>query len=133
MPVDANETLARRFLDDVWTDGRYDVADLLLAPDHRHHISGDTLVGPDAVKEMARYLRGAFPDLTFVIEDAVVDGDKVLLRWTARGTHAGTFGGVEGTGRRVEWTGMDLVRCADGRIVELWGNNDAQGLWEQIE
>jgi predicted ester cyclase len=46
--------------------------------------------------------------------------------------HAATFGGVEGTGRRVAWTGMDLIRFADGRIVELWGNNDALGLFEQL-
>ncbi len=95
--------------------------------------SGSTLDGPEAVKGMARSMHAAFPDLAFVIEDALVDGDKVLVRWVARGTHAGTFGGVEPTGRAVEWTGMDLLRCEGGKIVELWGNNDALGLFEQLE
>jgi steroid delta-isomerase-like uncharacterized protein len=130
--MNQNELLARRFFDDVWSEGRYDVVDLLLGSDHRHHISGDTLVGRQAVKDLAGSLRGAFPDLRFAIEDTMADGDRVLVRWTARGTHTGTLGGVEGTGRQVEWTGMDLLRMADGRIVELWGNNDALGLWEQL-
>jgi predicted ester cyclase len=67
-----------------------------MAADHRHHISGSTLAaGREAVKEMARSMHAAFPDLAFVIEDVLVDGDQVLVRWTAHGTHAATFGGVE--------------------------------------
>ncbi len=132
--MEPNEALARRFFDDFWTGQQYDAADDLMAADHRHHISGSTLAaGREAVKEMARSMHAAFPDLAFVIEDVLVDGDKVLVRWTAHGTHAATFGGVEATGRRVEWTGMDLIRFADGRVVELWGNNDALGLFEQLE
>ena len=132
--MEANETLARRFFDDLWTNGDFDTADLLVATDHQHHLSGSTVAaGPGGVKELARSMRSAFPDLAFVIEDTLVSEDKVLVRWTAYGTHAGTFGGVEGTGRRVSWTGMDLIRFADGRIIELWGNNDALGLFEQLE
>lgn len=131
--MDPNEVLARRFFDEVWTGGRYDVADLLLGSDHRHHISGETLGGAAAVKEMARSLRSAFPDLAFSIEDTICADDKVLVRWTARGTNTGAFGGRPATGRAVEWTGMDLIRVADGRIVELWGNNDAMGLWDQLD
>jgi steroid delta-isomerase-like uncharacterized protein len=127
-----NERLARRFFDDVWTGGQYDTVDRLLGSDHLHHISGDTMVGREAVKDMARSMRDAFPDLRFAIEDTMVDGDKVLVRWTAAGTHSGDLGDLPGTGRRVEWTGMDLIRFLDGRIVELWGNNDALGLWEQL-
>lgn len=132
--MESNEILARRFFADFWTDGQYDAADLLVATYHQHHISGSTLApGPQALKEMARSMRTAFPDLEFVIEDTIVDGDKVLVRWVAHGTHTAAFDGVEATGRAVEWTGMDLIRFEDGRIVELWGNNDALGLFEQLE
>jgi steroid delta-isomerase-like uncharacterized protein len=130
--MDNNEAVARRFFDDVWTGGRYEAADALLASNHQHHISGQTIVGPEAVKQMARGLRGAFPDLEFVIEDTIVEGDKVVVRWAAHGTHTGPFGELTATGRRVEWTGIDLIHLADGRIVELWGNNDALGLVDQL-
>ena len=132
--MEANEIVARRFFDDFWTGGQYDAADLLVAADHQHHISGSTLAaGPESLKEMARSMRTAFPDLEFLIEDTIVDGDKVLVRWVAHGTHDAAFGGVEATGRAVEWTGMDLIRFEGGRIAELWGNNDALGLFEQLE
>ncbi len=128
----ANEALARRFFDEVWSGGRYDAVDLLLAGDHRHYLSGEDVGGPDEVKELARAMREGFPDLTFTLEDVVSSGNKVVVRWTARGTHEGAFAGQEPTGRRVEWTGMDLIRFEGGRIVELWGNNDAMGLWDQL-
>jgi predicted ester cyclase len=85
------------------------------------------------VKEMVAGLRNAFPDLRFEIADVVSCDDKVLVRWTAHGTHKGELGGAAPTGKRVSWTGMDLIRLDQGRIVELWGDNGARGLWEQLE
>ena len=81
---------------------------------------------------MVVFLRAAFPDLRFIIEDEVVAGDKVVVRWTAVGTHLGDFHGIPPSGRTVTWTGIDLVRLEDDRIVELWGNYDALGLEEQL-
>jgi predicted ester cyclase len=130
--VDQNELVVRRFFDELWTRGRLEVADELMAPEHIHHLSGDDLGGPQEVKALVTFLRGAFPDLRFVIEDEVVAGDKVVVRWTAVGTHLGEFDGIPPSGRVVTWTGMDLVRLQDHRIVELWGNNDALGLREQL-
>jgi predicted ester cyclase len=130
--VEQNELVVRRFFDELWTRGRLEVADELMAPEHTHHLSGDDLGGPQEVKGLVTFLRGAFPDLRFVIEDVVVAGDKVVVRWTAVGTHLGEFGGIPPSGRVVTWTGMDLVRLQDHRIVELWGNNDALGLREQL-
>ncbi len=129
---DANEALARRFFDEVWTAGRYEAVDELVATDHVHHISGEDIGGPEQVKAMAREMREGFPDLAFTLEDVVSAGDKVAVRWTARGTNDGRFAGQAATGRRVEWTGIDLIHFADGQIVELWGNNDAMGLWDQL-
>ena len=130
--VEQNARVVRRFFDELWTQGRLEVADELMAPEHTHHLSGDDLGGPAEVKELVVFLRGAFPDLRLVIEDEVVAGDKVVVRWTAVGTHLGEFDGIAPTGRVVTWTGIDVVRLHDHRIVELWGNNDALGLEGQL-
>lgn len=103
-----------------------------MAPDHRHNISGKTVTGPGEVKAMVIYLRAVFPDLTFIIEDLIDADDTVVGRWTASASYAGDDP-VTARGRRVEYTGIDIVRLHGGRIVELWGNNDAQGLAEQLE
>jgi predicted ester cyclase len=84
------------------------------------------------LESSSRGSRAAFPDLHFVIEDEIVADDKVVVRWTAEGTHLGDFDGIVPTGRVVTWTGIDIVHLQDHRIVELWGNNDGLGLEEQL-
>ena len=130
--MEHNLLIVRRFFDELWTNGRLEAVDELLAPAHTHHLSGDDLGGPEEVKALAVFLRAAFPDLRFVIEDEVVADDKVVVRWTAVGTHRGDFDGIAPTGRVVTWTGIDIVRLHDHRIVELWGNYDGLGLEEQL-
>jgi steroid delta-isomerase-like uncharacterized protein len=74
----------------------------------------------------------AFPDLRMAEADSVKEGDKVAFRWLLNGTHEGEFMGVAATSKRVEAMGMDIVRVADGEIVEHWGEFDAMGLLRQI-
>ena len=52
------------------------------------------------------WFRKAFPDLTCTVEDQVAEGDKVVSRWTVRGTHQGEFFGVAASGERVEMRGI---------------------------
>ena len=68
-----NLRIVRRFLDEVWSQGNYAVADELLAESHVHHLGEDELRGPAAVKEFAASLRSAFPDLRFSIEDELAE------------------------------------------------------------
>jgi predicted ester cyclase len=130
--LSTNEHVVRKSFDEFWSAGRLELAQELLAPDHVHHIADQDVHGPDAVKEMARSLREAFPDLRFLLEDLLMDADKVAVRWTALGRHAGPLGDLQATGRRARWTGIDLVRLRDGQIVELWASADAMGLYEQL-
>lgn len=127
-----NLRIVRRFLDEVWSRGNYGVADELLAENHVHHLGQDELRGPAAVKEFAASLRRAFPDLRFTIEDELADADKVAIRWTASGTHSGQFAGVEATGRRVHYSGIDMFHLRAERIVQVWVQADAATLMEQL-
>jgi steroid delta-isomerase-like uncharacterized protein len=129
--MDRNEVVVRRFFDEVWSAGDFEVLDELVAPEHLHHISGGTVQGPDGVREMATWLRTAFPDLTMTIEDVISADSAVVVRWTADGTYDGDDEPAA-KGRHVSYTGIDIVHVRNGLIVEIWGNNDAQGLWEQL-
>jgi steroid delta-isomerase-like uncharacterized protein len=88
--------------------------------------------GRDGFKFWAASARRAFPDLTGVVEDTVVEGDKVAARVTWRGTHHGEFVGVPGTGVSVEFTAFHLVRFSGGRAAEWWGTADLLGVTAQI-
>jgi predicted ester cyclase len=69
----------------------------------------------------------ALPDLRATVHEIVADGDIVVARFTAEGTHTGPFMGASPTGRRVSLHGIDMIRIKDGRAVEVWHEgNDAE-------
>ena len=84
-----NKALTRRSLEEIWNKGNLAVADELIAPNHVAHDPADPNPGsgPEATKQQASMYRTAFPDLHITIEDHVAEGDQVVTRWTARGTH----------------------------------------------
>ena len=85
------------------------------------------------LKQFFVMLRSGFPDFQATMEDLLAEGDKVALRFTFRGTHQGEFLGIAPTGKQVTMVGIDIFRIADGRIVELWGQEeDVLGMMQQI-
>jgi steroid delta-isomerase-like uncharacterized protein len=130
--VPENETVVRRFFEELWNAGDLDVADELLSPAHVHHIGEGRLDGPEGVKSAVTTFREAFPDLHFAIQEVVSDGSRVVVRWIATGTQDGPFYDLPATGRSARWSGLDLVHLEDGRIVELWANADSMTLFEQL-
>jgi len=76
--------------------------------------------------------RTAFPDVHFTIEDQIAEGDRVVTRWTARGTHQGPLVGIPPTSKQVTMSGIAIYRLVDGKIVEQWGVNDMLGLLQQL-
>jgi predicted ester cyclase len=131
-----NLEIGRRVLVEIWGQGKLELADELYAPHYVDHTprgpEPDEVVGPEGLKRAAALFRGAFPDLDYTVEEAMAERDLVFTRFAARGTHRGVFLGVEPTGRVMTYTGMDLNRIADGRIVESWVQYDALGLLEQL-
>ncbi|MFW6318259.1 MAG: ester cyclase, partial [Halorubrum sp.] len=82
--------------------------------------------------ETTKGLRAAFPDLVLIPREIVADGDTVAVRMTQRGTHEGTFMGIEPTGRAFEIQAMGFARMENGKIAERWGVPDLLGLLRQL-
>ena len=76
-------------------------------------------------------LRELFPDLEVTVEDAIESGDRVIVRWRARGTHKGTFQDIKPTGNQIDVTGINIYRFAGKQIVESWGEVDSAQLQRQ--
>jgi predicted ester cyclase len=76
--------------------------------------------------------RSAFPDMHWVIEEMVGEGDYVFSRLTWRGTHQGEFMGILPTGRRITVKGMVLDRVVDGKMVESRILMDGLGMMAQL-
>jgi predicted ester cyclase len=129
-----NKAVARREIEELFARGNFDVADEIYHPDYVGHepTSGD-IRGIEGAKQFAAGYRQAFPDLQPTVEDQGAEGDKVVTRFSARGTHQGEtedFGPP--TGNRMEITGITIERFAQGKIVEDWTNFDALGLMQQL-
>ncbi len=135
MSTEENKALVRREIEELFNHtGDLDVAGEVYAPDFVGHdpTLPEDLHGVEAARQFAASFRGAFPDLTCTIEDQLAEGDKVVSRWTARGTHQGDLMGIAPTGKSVTVTGFDEFRVADGKIAELWQEVDMLGLMQQL-
>ena len=88
--------------------------------------------GPRAISQAVdKYLR-AFPDLRFVGEDVVVQGDRAVVVWTAHGTHGGKLMHIPPTGRKIAVRGISVLTIENGKITRglyVW---DAAGLLRAI-
>lgn len=110
------------------------ILETLLATDFRQHSPG---VPPsrDAFFKFVEASYQAFPDGRFDVEDMIAEGDKVLLRWTFRGTHLGIwpYRVAPPTGKVITFPGMDLWRFDDDRkLVEAWFIADMLGMMTQL-
>ena len=134
MSTEENKARVRRFYDEVWARGNLDAADELFADEYERHDfrSGDPVPGPEGQKQIAAAFRSAFPDLRWDVDFVIGDADLVAGRWTATGTHLGPWADVAPTGRRMRFSGINVFRFADGKVVEIWNHRDDLGLLEQL-
>ena len=98
MGTEENKALARRFVEEVYNKGNVDAVDEFVSDRFVRHGIGGTMHGRDIIKERVKAVRTGFPDFRITIEEALADGDKVVLRQTHTGTHLGEFAGVLPTG-----------------------------------
>ena len=128
-----NITTVRQFIDELWNNGNFDVIDDYIAPAHVLHDPLTTeLRGPDSYEQHVRALRGAFPDMQFVVEEVFGSGDVVCSRWLVRGTHKGDLFGIAPTNRRAVLGGATIVHFKAGKIIETWHCWDALSLLQQV-
>ena len=145
MSTEDNKAIARQLYEEALNTGNLAIVDELVAPTIVLHYdyptdrpgSAEPQHGLEAIKHFISHLSITFPDYHFTVEFQVAEGDLVVTRGTARGTHQGeywdsTFGDIPPTAKQVTWTETAIDRIADGKIVENWINEDALGRLQQI-
>jgi len=134
MSTDRNKALVRRFYEEVWDRGNTGFASEVFADDYVRHDLRPTeaLPGPAGQQKIADDFRAAFPDLAITVDLIIGEQDFVVGRWTATGTHLGSWGGLEPSGRRVSFSAANIFRFEDGKVAELWNHRDDFGLREQL-
>jgi steroid delta-isomerase-like uncharacterized protein len=130
--IEDNKALARSMWDAV-SRGDLSALDNIYSSDYKRYLSA-TAAPLTAAQQKTRLtgLRTAFPDLKLTIEDMSAEGDRVSVRMTVTGTHQGTFSGIAPTGKKVTISAYEIVRIANGKIVEHWGGPDTYDLLTQL-
>jgi steroid delta-isomerase-like uncharacterized protein len=128
-----NKAIARAVYE-AWETGDLDRLDDLIAPDAVDHdpYNPHGSEGLEGFKKTITMYREAFPDTQFAIEDQIAEGDRVVTRWTATGTHEGELMGAAPTGKKASVTGIGIDRIEDGKIAEVWVSWDTLGMMRNL-
>ncbi len=134
MSTEQNKAISRRIPLEVFSQGRLEVVDEILAPDFTEHTAPPPGVpaGREGVKAIASALRKGFPDLTYRVDLQIAEGDFVAGHVTVNGTHKGEVFGMPATGKHAEWTESHIVKMVNGKITEHWGVIDQLGMLRQL-
>jgi len=115
-----NKGLMRRVYEEMWNAGNPALAVEIFAQ-------------PEGVERFVSQFLASFPDLQHTAEEMIVDGERVAVRFSARGTHTGTWMNFAPTGKSIHYTGITWARIAENRIIEHQTWWDKAGLIEQIQ
>ena len=130
MTIDENKALVRRFIKEIFEQGRPEAVDELCTDYFIGHTWGNA--DKEGLKAaMARVAQG-LADAKFVIDDEIGEGDRVAVRLTASARHVGDFMGMPATGRSYEIGEIHIFRVRDGKVSEHWHQFDSAGLMKQL-
>ena len=134
---DANESrnieVVELLHSEVWSKGNVDLIETIYSEDVIGHFPAGSVRGHAGIQSQVEAHRTSFPDWTETIDDIIADGDRVVTRFTSRGTNLGEFLGKPATGSRVEISEVCVHRFADGKIVEQWVYPDFPSLQRQLD
>ncbi len=117
---------------ELWQPDGLAHAEDVIAPHFMRYGSSGQFSGLPALKRYITHYRNAFPDLGFVIEDWLAQGEKVVVYYSFTGTHENAFMGMAASRRWLRAEGVAIYRIVDGKLVELWDFLDLFGIAEQL-
>ncbi len=133
MSVEENKAVELRFFEEVVNKGNLAVIDELVAA---NFVDRAALPGAasdrEGYKQFFAAVHSAFLDFHSTLEDMIAEGDKVVQRFTVRGTHKGEWMGIAPTGKQIEVGGIAIHRLAGGKIVEDWASMDMLSMMQQL-
>ncbi|HTE85417.1 MAG TPA: ester cyclase [Dehalococcoidia bacterium] len=154
MPAEDNKAIVRRVIEELWNEGNPSLFADLFGPEAHADTTEQHRQNALEMEQMARLYCSALPDHRVTIDDLLADGEKVIVRFTARGTHNGVVQGVAGaeaiagirserdpyrtlllippTGREVTFEGIALFGFSEGKVASFWHLLDELEVLRQV-
>lgn len=129
MSVDQNKSIIRNLYEEILNKGQWELLEPVIAEDY---IGVGGQKGPLAFAATVQGLREGFPDIQWTVEDLVAEGDKVTVRWSWKGTHLGTFTGIQPTNKSLNNHAIAIYQLRDNQIIHAWLESDRLGFLQQV-
>ena len=129
--TDANKALVRRFITEVFEQGRPEAVDELCADDFIGHTWGNA--DKAGLKQAMARVASALADAHFQLDDVIAEDDRVAVRVTATARQVGEFMGIPASGRSYTIGEIHIFRLRDGKFSEHWHEFDRTGLIQQLQ
>jgi predicted ester cyclase len=130
-----NVDLVRR-LEEAYDAGTLDVVDEVLSSDLEPHTPGSDQIPPgiEGIKAATTMAMQAFPDRKVEIADIFGEGDLVVVRERMTGANNGglPWFGIPANDKAVDYEWIQILRIADGKVVESWANIDLPKMMMQL-
>ena len=117
----------------LWDQRDTSVIDRLFTPHTQIHSPMNTVEGRSTMQDIVSRWLSAFPDLDITWDETVAEGNAVVSRWTAKGTHLGSFFDTRPTHREVTFSGVIFYHLEDGKITDYWSLIDMHAILSQLE
>jgi steroid delta-isomerase-like uncharacterized protein len=130
--TEANKALVRRFIDEIFGQGRTESVDELLADDFEAHTWGANANGKVGLKDAIERVSKGLADARMTIEDMIAEGDRVAVRLTSEARQVGEFMGLPPSGKTYRIGEIHIFRIADGKLAEHWHQADFLGMMRQL-
>ena len=132
MTTEDNKALVRRFIDEIFLEGKPEAVDELLADDFVPHNWGKTGAGKSAMTDAIKRASAGLSDAQMTIEDVIAEGDKVAVRLTSHAVQTGPFMGLPPSGKPYTIEEIHIFRIKDGKVTEHWHQGDFMGMMTQL-
>jgi len=120
MSYTQHNTIARRFVEEIFNARKTELAKNFVTPDIIYHGMGEEVRSLEEFKQWVAEDLSAFPDMKVTILDEFGEQNKIAIRWTLKATHEKDFADFPATHKKFETQGVDIFYFEGDKIKEAW-------------
>ena len=135
MSTEENKNIIRKYREAYNTNNMDLLAEVLAPSFVAHNMLPNVPRTLEGAKMIHSQNKAVFPDAHTMTDDLLAEGDMVVERWTVTMHHTGApffIGNLPASGKKVEVSGINSYRIANGKIVETWADMDFMGVLQQV-
>jgi steroid delta-isomerase-like uncharacterized protein len=132
--TEESRTVVLGGFEELWLQRKPEMAEKWFTPDltFQTTIQPEPFRGPEGFLEFYRGISGGFPDYDIKLDEVVAEGNKVVLRFTFRGTNTGDYFGIPATFKPVTIRFVEIFTVRDGQIAEIWHVANVLDVMQQL-